>query len=297
MADTLDRVIQEALKLEDLTVSQRIQEANDKSNDEEKSALSKAAQSGLVNSGKFLKQIADIHFVRARRFVEARLDARRETLQRVPDVASPELFDSLLNRLHKDIELILASIPDHARRRQGPDANVNLLKRFQDEESTRLKSIARTEVERMRSEAELKRLQTAATPPPPPAPESNEPHRTGSSPMTQATTTHAPEAKPTWLSKISSDVFTQVISGTLLTLIVPQLPALRSKVEPHFPDLWKQVDLPLWGVLFGVVLGSWMPLRWVVLHFRDRKKTAMNFERIIEQLETRDAQGQPAEKR
>lgn len=257
--------VTKALKLEEITLAQRMNEAGAKCSRETEAAIARHGRSGNLSSGKFGKAIADLHIDRARRYVEAMLQSRRETLERFPEVGTPESFDGLLQRIEESIEGVLASIPVHLQRHMKTSSSPSSGNRRYELEEMKLKTSARLEVEKLKLECELLRSKerTPENPAPVPAPI---PAPVSPASNDQRIPPESTKPRSGWLRELSWEFLKTGVSNygwraieALAGFAFGSVPAVRAWIVAHLPGPLKSAEphllwiLPIAAMAVGVL--------------------------------------------
>jgi hypothetical protein len=253
--------VAKALKLEEIDLAQRKNKANDICSRETEAAIARYGRSGNLSSGKFGKAIADLHIDRARRYAEAMIQSRRETLGRFPEVGTPESFDGLLRRIEEEIEAVLASIPGRLQphmRSSNPASSAN---RRYELEGMKLKTSARLEVEKMRLECELLRSKTPTPENPAPVPVAVASASDGAKIPPEST-----KPRSGWLRELSWEFLKTGVSNygwraieALAGFAFGSVPAVRAWIVAHLPGPLKSAEphllwiLPIAAMAVGVL--------------------------------------------
>ena len=90
---------------------------------------------------------------RAKKIIDKKIELRKATLERVPELAADLYFQKLLDELERTAELAYRSIPEHVSRRTGLAELAPISNR--EEDDWPLKAHARREVEIMKRETDL----------------------------------------------------------------------------------------------------------------------------------------------
>ncbi len=143
-----------ALELEALTRAKAMGEINEECHRAEEQAVREFAARGALQSGTFGGTIAGIHRGRAKRMVDKEIELRRATLKIAPELATDTEFDKLLELTKATVDGVLASIPEHLRRR-GFQIAVDTVKPKDVVEALGLKEDARREIEMLKREHAL----------------------------------------------------------------------------------------------------------------------------------------------
>lgn len=264
--------VAKALKLEEIALAQRINEAGANCSRETEAAIARHGRTGNLSSGKFGKAIADLHIDRARRYAEAMIQSRRETLERSPEVGTPESFDGLLQRIEESIEGVLASIPVHLQRHMKTSSSPLSGNRRYDIEGMKLKTSARLEVEKLKLECELLRSKerTPENPAPVPAPVS---------PASNDQRIPPESTKPRsgWLRELSWEFLKTGVSNygwraieALAGFAFGSVPAVRAWIVAHLPSPLKSAEPHLLWILPIAAMAVGVLCRLFYRRFRSR---------------------------
>lgn len=264
--------VAKALKLEEIAIDQRMNEAGAICSREMEAAISQHGRSGNLSSGKFGKALADLHIDRARRYVEAMLESRRETLKRLPEVGTPESFDGLLRRIEEHIEGVLASIPVHLQRHMrsaNPPAAGN---RRYEIEGMKLKTSARLEVEKLKLECELLRSKERTPENPAPVPPASNDQRIPP---------ESTKPRSRWLRELSWEFLKTGVSNygwraieALAGFAFGSVPAVRAWIVAHLPGPLKSAEPHLLWILPIAAMAVGVPCRLFYRRFRGRRKAS-----------------------
>jgi len=135
-----------ALGLEKLSLAKEAEEINEESRRLEEQAANELASRGVLQSGMFAGRIATIHQNRAKRMVDTQIELRRVTLRSAPELASDEKFKAPLDSTNATIDRVLASIPEHLRRR-GFHVSIDAVHPRDEQMARSLKAHAQREIE------------------------------------------------------------------------------------------------------------------------------------------------------
>lgn len=264
-----------ALKLEEITLAQRMNEAGEICSHDTEAAIARHGKSGNLSSGKFGRAIADIHIDRARRYVEAMLQSRRETLEQFPKVGTSESFDGLLRRIEETIEGVLASIPAYLQWHMKSPIPPSSANRRHELEGLKLKTSARLEVEKMRLECELLRSKEPTPEHPAPIPV------TVALPSDGLRIPPESAAPPSgWRRELSWEfaktglvnLAWRGIEG-LVGLVLGLIPAFRTWVVGQLPGPLKSAEPHLLWLLPVAAMALGFLCRFLYRRFRGRPKT------------------------